>query len=48
MTGYPRLGLAQDLGEVGDGELRLREQREHPQPGRFCGRPQRGMKLAEG
>ncbi len=48
MARDPRLRLAQDLGEVGDGELRLREQREHPQPGRFCGRPQRGMKLAEG
>ena len=43
-----RLRLAQDLGQVRDGELRFGEQHQHPQPGRFCGRPQCAMELAEG
>ena len=44
----PRLRLAQDFGQVRNGELRLGEQHQNPQPGRFSGRPQRAMELAEG
>src|SRR6185312_17544429 len=37
VPGQPRLRLAQNLGEVGDGELGLGEQGQNAQPGGFAG-----------
>ena len=37
MTGQPRLRLAQDVGEVGDGQFGLRKQRQDAQAGCFAG-----------
>ena len=37
MAGQPRLRLAQDFGEIGDGQLGLGQQRQNAQPGRFAG-----------
>ena len=37
MPGQPRLRLAQDVGEVGDGQFGLRKQRQDAQAGRFAG-----------
>ena len=41
VTRHPRLGLAEDLGQVGDGELGTSEQGHDPQPRLFPDRLQR-------
>ena len=42
MARQPRLRLAQDFGEIGDGQFGLGEQRQDAQPRRFAGRLERG------
>ncbi len=45
MTRQPRLRLAQNVGEVGDGQLGLRKQRQDAQAGRFaCGFERSGQR----
>ena len=40
MAGDARLRLPEDVGEIGDGELAMLQQRHDPQPGRLVERPQ--------
>ena len=42
-----RLRLAQDVGEIGDGQLGLGQQREHAQPRLLAGRLERGVEGVE-
>ena len=47
MAGQPRLRLAQNVGEVGDGQFGLRKQRQNAQPGRFARGFQRSGQFGE-
>ena len=47
MARNPRLRLAQNVGEVGDGQLRLAQERQDPQAGGFGGCLQRPVQLRE-
>jgi hypothetical protein len=48
MTGYPRLRLAQDFGEVGDGQFGLGEESQDAQARALPGRFEGGVKRIEG
>jgi hypothetical protein len=48
MPAHARLALAEDLGELGDVELAVRQDEEQPQPGFFADRPQTGQQLLHG
>ena len=39
MARYPRLALAEDVGELGYGQLALGTEQKETQPGRFGDRP---------
>ncbi len=48
VTGDPRLALPENLGELADGQFRIRQQRQQPKPGRLGRSTENGQNAVQG